>query len=294
MNAQEPRAFVSKRNPGARKGTAERDHSGLLFVIDTVSGEIVSQFRVGHAAGALAVESTANRAYVAVPGGIATVDLSGNGLVSTVTVPGRVTALAARGDAVYAFSTRYGDQGVVAALSVARAGQVVKTIDFDGVSGDLALTPDGTRLYLTLADSRQSIVALDTRTDSIVAEVQADDDIGWPARVVVAPAVPDPPVPVATRGPPPPIPVAAGYRVHGVTLSTISTIDGATGETLHTLRFSSPSRRFASGIVLSADGGLSVADAWIAATAVVRRAVLVHKDPEFRSLSHVAHEELPR
>jgi ribonuclease VapC len=45
---------------------------------------------------------------------------------------------------------------------------------------------------------------------------------------------------------------------------------------------------------LKASGGLSVADAWIAATAAVRHAVLVHKDPEFRSLSHVAHEELPR
>ncbi len=41
-------------------------------------------------------------------------------------------------------------------------------------------------------------------------------------------------------------------------------------------------------------GGLSVADAWIAATAVVRDAVLVHKDPEFRQVRHVRQERIPR
>ena len=39
-------------------------------------------------------------------------------------------------------------------------------------------------------------------------------------------------------------------------------------------------------------GGLSVADAWIAATALVHRGTLVHKDPEFRRLSEIAQEVL--
>lgn len=43
---------------------------------------------------------------------------------------------------------------------------------------------------------------------------------------------------------------------------------------------------------IKAAGKLSVADAWIAATAVVRDAVLVHKDPEFRQLHHVRQERL--
>ena len=37
---------------------------------------------------------------------------------------------------------------------------------------------------------------------------------------------------------------------------------------------------------------LSVADAWIAASAQLEGAVLVHKDPEFRSLVHIAQEWL--
>jgi len=44
---------------------------------------------------------------------------------------------------------------------------------------------------------------------------------------------------------------------------------------------------------IKAGGGLSVADAWIAATAVQRQAVLVHKDPEFDRLDHVEQERLP-
>jgi predicted nucleic acid-binding protein len=41
-------------------------------------------------------------------------------------------------------------------------------------------------------------------------------------------------------------------------------------------------------------GGLSVADAWIAATAVLREAILVHKDPEFTTLADLAQEQLGR
>jgi predicted nucleic acid-binding protein len=45
---------------------------------------------------------------------------------------------------------------------------------------------------------------------------------------------------------------------------------------------------------IKAAGGLSVADAWIAATAAVHEAVLVHKDPGMRRARHVHQEELAR
>jgi predicted nucleic acid-binding protein len=40
--------------------------------------------------------------------------------------------------------------------------------------------------------------------------------------------------------------------------------------------------------------GLSVADAWIAAIAASRRAVLVHKDPQFTALADLSQEHLGR
>lgn len=43
---------------------------------------------------------------------------------------------------------------------------------------------------------------------------------------------------------------------------------------------------------LKARGGLSVADAWIAATAAVRKAVLVHRDRELARAADVAQERL--
>ena len=43
---------------------------------------------------------------------------------------------------------------------------------------------------------------------------------------------------------------------------------------------------------LKAGGGLSVADAWIAATAVTHDAVLVHKDPEMLGVQHLQQEDL--
>jgi predicted nucleic acid-binding protein len=39
-------------------------------------------------------------------------------------------------------------------------------------------------------------------------------------------------------------------------------------------------------------GGLSVTDAWIAATAALRQAVLVHKDPEFALVADLAQEHI--
>jgi predicted nucleic acid-binding protein len=43
---------------------------------------------------------------------------------------------------------------------------------------------------------------------------------------------------------------------------------------------------------LKATGSLSLADSWIAATAVVRDAILIHKDPEFAKLKAVSQEFL--
>jgi hypothetical protein len=43
---------------------------------------------------------------------------------------------------------------------------------------------------------------------------------------------------------------------------------------------------------IKSTGSLSAADAWTAATAAVLGAILVHKDPAFRSLTHVAQELL--
>jgi len=45
---------------------------------------------------------------------------------------------------------------------------------------------------------------------------------------------------------------------------------------------------------LKAKGRLSVADSWIAATAIARDAVLVHKDPEFASFDEIAQEALKK
>ncbi|MGH7823461.1 MAG: PIN domain-containing protein [Candidatus Binatia bacterium] len=44
---------------------------------------------------------------------------------------------------------------------------------------------------------------------------------------------------------------------------------------------------------IKARGGLSVADAWIASTALHHDAVLVHKDPEFERVPEVRQERLP-
>ncbi|HEX9442585.1 MAG TPA: PIN domain-containing protein [Candidatus Binatia bacterium] len=43
---------------------------------------------------------------------------------------------------------------------------------------------------------------------------------------------------------------------------------------------------------LKVRAGLSVADSWIGATAVVRDATLIHKDPEFSNFKEVSQEVL--
>ena len=45
---------------------------------------------------------------------------------------------------------------------------------------------------------------------------------------------------------------------------------------------------------LKATGNLSLADSWIAATAVARDAILIHKDPEFVRFKAISQEFLHR
>ncbi len=40
--------------------------------------------------------------------------------------------------------------------------------------------------------------------------------------------------------------------------------------------------------LLKAEGGLSVADSWIGATAIVRNAILIHRDPEFTKFPDIS------
>jgi predicted nucleic acid-binding protein len=46
--------------------------------------------------------------------------------------------------------------------------------------------------------------------------------------------------------------------------------------------------------ILKSGGGFSVADSWIAATALVHQATLVHKDPEFIKLKNIPQQILGR
>jgi predicted nucleic acid-binding protein len=45
---------------------------------------------------------------------------------------------------------------------------------------------------------------------------------------------------------------------------------------------------------IKSHGGLSVADSWIAATALKHDATLIHKDPEFTKFKEIAQDPLPR
>ena len=47
-----------------------------------------------------------------------------------------------------------------------------------------------------------------------------------------------------------------------------------------------------SAALLKAEGGLSVADSWIGATAIVRNATLIHKDPEFAKFDRIPQQFL--
>ncbi len=46
--------------------------------------------------------------------------------------------------------------------------------------------------------------------------------------------------------------------------------------------------------LLKSSGGLSVADSWIAATALVHQATLVHQDPDFIRLKNIPQQMLGR
>ncbi|GGZ92152.1 hypothetical protein GCM10010371_59880 [Streptomyces subrutilus] len=160
--------------------------SGSVTVVDVETGEVAGTISVPGANAAAAVPRTP-RVYVASPeeNTVTAIDTTTLEAVATLSVPGpRALVAAPDGSAVYISSGAVGPDSTapdsVAVLEPA-TDRVVRTLPLTAPALDLALSPDGTRLYLSTFNQNK-VTALDLATGATGTAT-----VRMPGRIAVAP-----------------------------------------------------------------------------------------------------------
>jgi YVTN family beta-propeller protein len=140
-----------------------------LVLVDTVENRVVNMVDVPGQGLDVAVTPDNTRTYVATGAGLTEVDTSKPAVPGPNLVEGEEVysvVAAADGDRVYAASP----SGVV--VVDPRAGAVVTTIELPGQKFGLAVSPDGTRLYVANSDLN-SVSVIDTGTAEVIDTIRS-------------------------------------------------------------------------------------------------------------------------
>jgi YVTN family beta-propeller protein len=186
------------------------DSQSRFDAIDAATGSLLHGVETGQAAVAARVSADGTHAYVtdSCTNQLVAVDVSSNTVVGSYQLDLQPREVAVSRDATWAYTTHYGSSGLpngdgtysthgrVSAIELS-SGRVDK-IDIDGGSSlNVAVAPDGRRVYVTLEQFLYGRVdVIDTQTNSVVSSILAASGAG---DVVVAP-VPDLAPPTATPG----------------------------------------------------------------------------------------------
>lgn len=183
-----------------RKGNPCDSQAGIA-VVDTATGQTLATADTGVSAGSIAFSAAGSLVYVTdwCRNAVEVVDVQSTQVVGVLPVeyePARI-AIAADGTRAYTSHSQsswflnpdgsYGpEQGWVSAIDLTRGSST--TIKVPGRSDRLALTPDGSLLYVTETDpTTRNVAVIDTATSSLLTTLILD---GVPTDVAAAPAPP--------------------------------------------------------------------------------------------------------
>jgi len=149
------------------------DHgSDTVTVIDTSTLTVVVVISVGQLPAGVVVLPNGNRVYVANTGSgtVSVIDPSSNTVTTTISVGTQPTGLTVSPDSTKLFVRNASTVSVIDTNTNTVTATV--TVGLAGTSGfsDVALTPDGTRLYVTNPDAN-TVPVLNTSTNTVVATV---------------------------------------------------------------------------------------------------------------------------
>jgi len=172
-------SYVAVNSDGSRVYTAEAlppPPNGLLWIIDGFSTSILGSVVVGHGPTGVAVNSAANRLYVAdnefgMPGAgkVSVIDTSSNTVIATVATTGTTplgAALTPDGTRLY---VAHFDSNTVSVIDTS-TNSLVTTISM-GSPQVVKAHPDGTRVYVTRSGGGDRLAVIDTSSNTVTASI---------------------------------------------------------------------------------------------------------------------------
>lgn len=179
--------------------------SSGITVIDTATRAVLKQIAIGQSTAGVAISPDGARAFFATTffyfdsigfsasGGVVVVDTATNVVLNTIDLGAVPSSLALTPDGKHgyaAITARWVNSGYAAGFLAERAVAVIDTItntrtgwiDVLKTPADLAVTPDGTGVYVTVPGT-QSVAVIDTASDTVATTIP----VSTPNGVAIAP-----------------------------------------------------------------------------------------------------------
>jgi YVTN family beta-propeller protein len=170
-------------SPDGTRAYVTNEFGGTVSVIDTASNSVLTTINVGGGPTVVSVSPDGTRAYVSHSGGstVSVIDTTSDTVAATITVGNGPYDIAFSPDGTRAYVAKGSRVAVIDTAS----NLVVGTIDVAALG--VAISHDGTHLYVTQFGAGPTVAVVDTATSMVVETISVGSLPEYPAILDIAP-----------------------------------------------------------------------------------------------------------
>ena len=156
-------------SPDGTRAYVTNESDGTVSVINTVTDSVLATINVGSTPTRVVVSNDGSRAYVNNygSGSVSVIDASTNSVIDTIAVGSNPYGVVVGPNGSRVYVANYG--GTVSVIDTT-TDSVIDTIDVGPANG-IAITPDGSLLYVSHYRSSNTVTVIDTSDDSVVGTI---------------------------------------------------------------------------------------------------------------------------